>query len=398
MRSLIILLFFSLPIIFLAQDNVESEVIKKTGLSYKTPLIKPKYPSYNLAAIYVLTEKAKEGDPFAQHELGIRYILGVGIPTDSIKAVEWIGKAASKNLPAANFNYGIMLSNGIGGEWNPFEAFKNFKVSAESGMEQAQYVLGLMYTDNLIVNKNLNESYKWLNKSAARGFVEAKNVLAEFKKNGLIFEDDSVSTYKADDIVSNDKSFTLEEYSLDFYDFKEDSLSEEEEREQVNNILSSKSDEIKKLLNINSDELSAEIKDTSAFGLINFAASSGSPEALLINAKILENGIGINSNTILAASNYLKAYRLGSYKAAESLLKISRSRHFITNLQNEVKKNNSEAMYVWAGLIVLGMDYSLSENEAFDLLKKAAKQNHISSNIELGLAYYSGSLTKKRFT
>ena len=95
---------------FFAQEKVQSEAYKKQGFSNRTHLLKPKYPSYNLAETYVLTEKAQKGDPFAQHELGIRYILGIGIPIDSAKAAYWIGRAASKNLPAANFNYAIMLN------------------------------------------------------------------------------------------------------------------------------------------------------------------------------------------------------------------------------------------------------------------------------------------------
>jgi len=391
---LIFIICFQLVIF--AQEKVPSEVIKKTGLTYKAPLVKPKYPDYNLAETFILTEKAKQGDPFAQHELGIRYILGIGVPVDSVAAAKWIGLAASKNLPAANFNYGIMLSNGIGVEWNPFEAFKNFKISAESGMEQAQYILGLMYTDNLIVNKNLEIAYKWLRKSADRGFIEAKSVLAEFKKNGIDFDNDSLKNAAQNDLnVQSSNSLPLSDYNLDFLNLKSDTLSEDEERKYLNEILTSKNEEIKRMLNINSKKIVGEVKDTTALGLINFAAKSGSPEALMINAKLYQQGIGIEQNKILAAANYLKAYRLGSYKAAEALLKISRGKDFNSKLQSEVKANNPNAMFVWAGLIALGMDYSLTEKEAFDLLKKAYNQNHINSTIELGLAYYSGSLVKK---
>ena len=76
-------------------------------------------------------------------------------------------------------------------------------------------------------------------------------------------------------------------------------------------------------------------------------------------------------------------------------MKISRAQSFYTNLEIEIKKDNPNAMYVWAGLIALGMDCSLTEEQAFDLLKKAEKQNHANSIIELGLAYYSGSLVPK---
>ena len=394
-------IFFLLIIIassLSAQEN-ESVVIKKQGFSKHTPLLKPKYPTYSLAATYILKEKAKKGDPFAQHELGIRYILGVGVPVDTLLAAEWIGKAASKNLPAANFNYGIMLHGGMGVDWNPFSAYNNFKISAESGMEQAQYIFGLMFTDNLIVNKNLIEAKIWLKKSADKGFEEAKKVLEEFVKQGILVEEDTLDTeYSSEDIPSKKSTYSTlvsNEYELDFYNFVSDSLSIGEEKELLNDILSSKHNDLKKMLKVSSIQDSAVSRDTTAIGIINYASIAGSPEALLIKARLEENGIGIKQNFVSSAANYLKAFRLGSYKAAEALLKISQKENFYNLLEREVKKNNPDAMYVWAGLIALGLDYSLTEEQAFELLNKARKQNHKNSTIELGLAYYSGSLVKK---
>ncbi|MCB9257891.1 MAG: sel1 repeat family protein [Ignavibacteriales bacterium] len=389
----------SVTISFSQENTTQSEAFKKTGFSKKTQLFKPKYPSYSLAATYVLTEKARKGDPLAQHELGIRYILGIGVPLDTLEAAYWIGKAASKNLPAANFNFGIMQNSGIGVPWDPFSAYKNFKVAAESGMEQGQYIFGLLHTDNLIVNKNLAEAQKWLKKSANKGFEEAKKVLLEFQKQGLIVTQDStIENLQNDESLIEENNFSAlisNEYELDYYNFSEDSLSENEEKEILNKILDTKHGELKKLLKVKETKDLSDVKDTTAVNLIKLAAGSGSPEALLIEARLLEYGIGIKENLIMAAANYLKAFRLGSYKAAESLLKISQREKFFANLEKEVKLENPNAMYVWAGLIALGIDYSLTEEQAFELLQKAEKQNHINSIIELGLAYYSGSLVKK---
>ena len=399
MQKKVIVLLVFIFVGFVSAQTTTSEAYKKQGFSKHTPLLKPKYPTYTLAATYVLKEKAKKGDPFAQHELGIRYILGVGVPIDTSLAASWIGRAASKNLPAANFNYGIMLHGGIGVDWNPFEAYKNFKVSAESGMEQSQYIFGLMFTDNLIVNKNLFEAKKWLKKSADKGFEEAIKVLSELAEQGIVQLDDTTNDDNLKDKTVPKKSvyssLVSNEYELDFYNFVSDSLTETEEKEALNDILSSKHNELKRMLKVSISEDSLTQKDTSAIGIINYASISGSPEALLIKAKLEENGIGIKQNFVKAAASYLKAFRLGSFKAAESLLKISQRKNFYASLEKEVKKNNADAMFVWAGLFALGLDYSITEQQAFELLEKARKQNHINSIIELGLAYYSGSIVKK---
>jgi len=396
-RLLLISVIFLLSVNCEQSYSQESKAYKKKGLSYKTPLLKPKYPSYNLAATYMLTQKAKRGDPFAQHELGIRYILGVGIPKDSVKAAHWIKEAASKNLPAANFNYGIMLLNGIGVDWNPFDAFTNFKVSAASGMVQAQYILGLTYTDNLVVSKDMTKAYNWLKKSADKGFEEAKKVIIELNKNNSIVLADS--SLKDEDItysISNEaNSSNFTNYDLEYYDFDKDTLTVDEEIEYLNEVMSSDKDELKKMLKVEFVADSTKSKDTSATGIINFAALSGSPEALLLNGRFFEHGIGKKKNLITASANYLKAFRLGSYKAAELLLEISQDKGFYKKLESEIKNKNPFAMYVWAGLVGLGMNYSLTQDQALDLLKKAQKQNHIDSIIELGLAYYTGTIVVK---
>ncbi len=397
-KNKVIFLLFIFFIPLWAQTTYKSEAYRKKGLFYKTPLLKPKYPTYNLAATYLLKEKARKGDPFAQHELGIRYILGVGLPKDSVKAAYWIKQAAAKKLPAANFNYAIILSNGIGVEWNPFEAFKNFKLAAESGMEQAQYILGLFYVDNLIVSKDIKKAYYWLKRSSEKGFKEAKNVLSELSKNNKIALNDSLSASNNQNITNNISSSavsSLDGFELDFYDFHKDTLTNTEEKKYLSNIIKTKTNKLKKILKIDSENYFNMPADTSAAGLINFAAQSGSPEALLLKGRILENGIGVKKNKIEAASNFLKAFSFGSYKAAEYLLKLSRKKKFYKKLEKEIKHNNANAMYVWAGLVALGMDYTLTEQQAFELLIKARKQKHINSIIELGLAYYNGTLTNR---
>ncbi len=56
----IITLLFILTFSMFAQEHVESEAYKKQGFRVRTPLIKPKYPSYNLADRFVLTKKLKK--------------------------------------------------------------------------------------------------------------------------------------------------------------------------------------------------------------------------------------------------------------------------------------------------------------------------------------------------
>ena len=386
----------------LAQDTTKSQAFKNNRLADRYPLIKPKYPSYPLIAGFLLMKEARDGDPFAQHELGLRYILGNGFKTDTVLGVYWIKKAVDRNVTTAKFNYGIMLVNEIGVDWNPFEAYRNFKFAAEAGMPEAQFAYALFFLDNLVVNRNLSEAYKWTKRANKAGVEQAGELLKYLKENGFDSEEDSLDA-ENDTLDKPDSSFYYagvsavmsHDYELDYFDFSEDSLGKENDVEVISGILNKRAADLKEMLHITDFGGNENIIDTTGMGLIKFAASSGSPEALLLLGRTYENGIGVINNKVLAALYYIRAFRLGSNKAAQLLFTLIRENGFFDDLKILVDKNNSDAMFVWAGLVALGFDYQLTSEQAFDLLEKASLQNHIPSILEKGLCYYSGTLVNK---
>lgn len=398
MKKIFILLLLSWSIIY-SQDSTVSKAFKSNQPYSRYPLIKAKYPSYQLLTGFLLLQEANNGDPYAQHELGLRYLLGKGFTPDTVQAVYWIKKSVAQNLPFARFNFAIMLNNGIGVAWNPFEAFKHFKYTAEAGMPTGQYAFGIFLTDNLVVNRNYYEAYKWIKKAYDGGFEEAKDALEQFKKSGFAFTIDSTDTRQKSDeeyLTSNGKAELMDQnWELDFFDFENDSLSEEEEINAVKEILNQNTEKIKERLGISEIADKSGLQDTTASELINLAANSGSPEALLLAGRGFEKGIVVKKDIITAAANYLRSYRLGSNKAAENLYKLVQTENFFSNLKKRTDENNADAMYVWAGLVALGFDYSITPEQAFELLQKAVKQGHVQSIIETGLCYYNGDLVKQ---
>jgi len=377
-----------------AQDTTKSLVIK-TNRPSRYPLIKPKYSSYPLIAAYLLVKQANEGDPYAEHELGLRYLFGKGFPADTALALKWIKKAVDKNLPYAKFNYAIMLNNGAGVPWNPFEAFENFMFAAKSGMPEAQYAVGVFYTDNLVVNRNYNEAYKWIKKAADSGLDYAVKTLKKLKESGLvtdaefIAQTDSTTSYHLEPPV--DISLIEQNWELDYFSFDADSTDEKKE-ETVKELLNKNKSELKQIIGI-SDSLA--MQDTSAVALINLAGKSGSPEALYIAGMSYMKGIEREPDSIKAAVLFIRAYRLGSMSSAQALLKMIQKESFFATLKDGIEAEDADAMFAWAGLTALGFDFQLTDQQAFDLLEKAVKKNHIPSLIEMGLAYYSGSIVKK---
>jgi TPR repeat protein len=57
---------------------------------------------------------ADQGTAIAQHNLGVKYSKGEGVPKDYAEAVRWYRKAADQGNAGAQHNLGLMYYNGQG--------------------------------------------------------------------------------------------------------------------------------------------------------------------------------------------------------------------------------------------------------------------------------------------
>ena len=394
---------FVLASVLQAQDSTKSEAFKKNPF-FHPPLFKPKYNSYPLVAGYLLMKDAKSGDPFAEHELGLRYLLGRGFPKDTAKAVFWIRKAAKHNLTTAKFNYGIMLMNGIGVEWNPFKAFKNFEFAAKAGMPEAEYVYATFYLDNLVVNRNYSVAFKWLEKAAEHKLKQAEKLLERMKESGIEVAtnaDTSSESSKGGNVQSLNYSYNPKtellnsNWELSYFNFENDSTKR------------SKGKKLETLLKKNSKELidklglgeydSVKIKEE-PLKLIKETASYGSPNAFKFLGKFYEYGIEVPQDTVKAVLNYLRALRLGAAEIYSEIIKLSQSAGFFDKLKKLADAGNGDAEYIWAALAALNFSFQITKEQAFELLRKAADNGNIPALIELGLAYFNGAAVEKNPT
>ncbi|MFC2135590.1 tetratricopeptide repeat protein [Bacteroidota bacterium] len=384
----LLLLFILFNSVLFAQDSTKSDALKPTAIFSRKQIIKIKYPPFPLRAGFQLIKEANDGDPFAQHELGLRYITKQGFPADTVKGIYWLRKAVEQGLPPATYNYGIMLSNGIGVEWNPFEAFYNFKHSAGFGMPESEFIYGLFFTDNFVVSRNMTEAYKWIKRAADSEYEPAQKALARFEEMGLGAADDENTSSKNVYRASDEAILMEQEWELDFYEFEEDTARKVTEI-GINDVFEKNVSELKNILGISRRNIE-DLTDTTGIGLIKFAAEAGSPEAELLIGRGHEEGVMFEKDIIMAAERYIRAYRLGSSKAAEQLIKLLRNENFFDFLREEIENENPDAMFIWAGLAAIGFDFQLTNEQAFDLLSKAGKKNHVQAIIEIGLCYYSG--------
>ncbi len=334
-------------------------------------------------------QKANAGEAPAQHELGLRFLLGKGFPADTTKAAFWIQKAADQHLPLAQFNLGILFMNGRGVDWNPFEAFTCFRAAANVDIPEALYVMGLMYTENFVVPRQWGRAYQYFKKASGLGSSAATEAMKEMVRRGLdtLFTTESVTSEKERPRSTPTRKNPRDtSYNLLFIDFHTDTASTIEDTTLIReayqgiDVLSQKS---------KSDTPKSKI-DSVTQSLLFRSANSGNPEALCLLGRCYEHGLNVRKDLILAGVYYLRALHLESYRAPALLWKMMTTTEFARELEIQTSRNNPDALYVWSGLTSIGYSKLLNEQQAFEVLQRAVSAGHVPSIVEEGSCYFTG--------
>ncbi len=76
---------------------------------------------------------AEQGDSYAQHNLGVLYANGQGVPQDYAQARQWYEKAAAQGLAEAQSNLGALYANGQGVLQDFVQAHMWYNLAAANG-------------------------------------------------------------------------------------------------------------------------------------------------------------------------------------------------------------------------------------------------------------------------
>jgi hypothetical protein len=132
--------------------------------------------------------------------------------------------------------------------------------------------------------------------------------------------------------------------------------------------------------------------DSAKFSAVTSAANAGSPEALALLGRICED-----SDRVAAGALYIRALRLESRQAGRLLLHLLEQKEFITALRTRSSAEDTVADFVWAGLMALGLDMQLMQQQAYitpkqalSMLQRSAQRGYPPAMVELGLDLYSG--------
>jgi TPR repeat protein len=395
-KALLLSLFISLGSVSIhAQERSDSPVYKNYRNPSPSAQLKRSDIDYNLMHIFMLERKAYSGDVAAQHELGLRYLLGEGVVADTLKGAFWIKRAAEQSSADAEYNLGILEFNGMGLPWNPFDAYKLFKSAAAQGMAEAEYILSMFLTENLVVQRNWEEAYRWLKKSGDGGYAPAKEAIADFEARGLGTKHEDQGA-KADTSSSKKKPPVKQTLGFVFLDAEPDTTTQSDAA-LLKDALREATPQLKRALGLTKEATKTLDLDTAGMRAIREAAEEGSPEALTILGRSYERGIAVKKDLVSAAMYYVRAVRMSSPRAPGLLARLIEQRGFFELIKARVGQHNGDAEFTWAAMNALKLDYLMAQKEGFitdkqalEFLTKAASANHIQAMIELGLCYYSG--------
>lgn len=123
-------------------------------------------------------------DSAAQHNLGVQYANGQGVPQDYAMARQWYERAAAQGYAVAQTNLGALYHNGQGAPQNYAMARQWYEKAAAQGEAMAQNNLGLLYHNGLGVPKDYVTARGWYEKAVAQGNALAQHNLGVLYEQG----------------------------------------------------------------------------------------------------------------------------------------------------------------------------------------------------------------------
>ena len=132
-----------------------------------------------------LQERARNGDPAAQFELGHKLENGdMNFPKNERAAFDWYQRAAVNGHAAAQCNLAVMYTMGRGTSKNESAAIEWYRAASEQGNANAQFNLGIMLANGRgISGPDLATATHWYRKAAEQGHSVAQFNLATILAN-----------------------------------------------------------------------------------------------------------------------------------------------------------------------------------------------------------------------
>lgn len=130
-----------------------------------------------------LERSASYGNSWAQNQLGVRYLLGVGVSKDLKKAVDLFKLAAEQNQVEGCLNLAWIYSSEEYSGKSLTESIRFYRVAIENGSPIAEYNLGLLYMDGVGVERDYKKGFSLLKSASDKGLKEAREAIKKVSEN-----------------------------------------------------------------------------------------------------------------------------------------------------------------------------------------------------------------------
>ena len=135
-----------------------------------------------------LRQAAKEGDPYAQFELGYAFDCGFGVEQDIRKAAEFYAKAAEQGHRVAEHNLLLQHVSRQVKLHLPAVVFAKFESRAEAGDRDAQNNLGLCFQHGYGIEQDYGQAMVWFRRAADGGLAVAHSTLEVFILKAMVLK------------------------------------------------------------------------------------------------------------------------------------------------------------------------------------------------------------------
>ena len=136
-----------------------------------------------------LSQRAAQGQPEAQYQLGVIYLRGKGISKDLGQAAGLLRRAAERGIAEAQYQLGLLYLTGDGVMKDYAEAAKWIRKAADQGLADAQYDYGVLCHFGDGVPKDDAEASKWYALAAEQDHRHAKYALDRLQTTPTIMPD-----------------------------------------------------------------------------------------------------------------------------------------------------------------------------------------------------------------
>ncbi|MBI3879398.1 MAG: sel1 repeat family protein [Verrucomicrobia bacterium] len=144
----------------------------------------------------LLLQRAESGLPEDQHELGLRYLYGNGVPKDFRAAEIWFRRALSAHIPQAQTCLGDMFRLSMGVDKSYIEARKFYQQAADQGWGEAQFRIGQLHEFAQGVKQDYKEAARWYKIAADQDVPGAQLFLGVLSFEGKGVPANAAEAYK----------------------------------------------------------------------------------------------------------------------------------------------------------------------------------------------------------